>query len=89
LVIEVPLLRSEGGPLRKQGNLSVSTGNSEADFGMGFSAVISALDRSERGTSVMARGIGTAILLPTEPRGSRRFKSSRERETQQRNFAVR
>jgi hypothetical protein len=33
-----------------------STRNSEGDFGMGFSAVISALDRSERGTSVMARG---------------------------------
>ena len=33
---------------------------------MGFSAEISALDRSERGTSVTARGIGTAILLLTD-----------------------
>jgi hypothetical protein len=33
---------------------------------MGFSAVISALDRSERGTSMMARGSGKAIFLSTD-----------------------
>jgi hypothetical protein len=88
LVIEAPLLRSEGAPLRKQGNLSVSTGNSEADFGMGFSAVISALDRSERhlGDGPWNRH---SYFIAYGTRGSRRFKSSRERETQQRNFAVR
>jgi hypothetical protein len=55
---------------------------------MGFSAVISALDRSERhlGDGPWNRH---SYFIAYGTRGSRRFKSSRERETQQRNFAVR